>query len=92
MSHQATAPTAPTMFSKPNAKPACVQCRATERWLEKRELSLPVVDMESDAAALEFALSLGYQQAPVMWIDADNHWSGFQPDLLAKHFPKEQAA
>lgn len=87
-----TAPTQSTMFSKPNAKPACVQCNATERWLTKRGLSLPVVDMEADPAALEFALSLGYQKAPVMWIDEDTHWSGFNPIELDKHFLKEQAA
>lgn len=87
-----TAPNLPTMFSKPNAKPACVQCRATERWLEKLGLSLPVVDMEANPAALDFALGLGYQQAPVVWIDADNHWSGFNPIKLAQHFTREQAA
>lgn len=87
-----TAPKTPTMFSKPNAKPACVQCNATERWLTKRGVTIPVVDIEADPAALEFALSLGYQQAPVMWIDADNHWSGFQPDKLDEYFPAAVAA
>lgn len=66
-----------TVFSKP----ACVQCDATYRALTKYGLDYTVVDISTDAEALESVKALGYQQAPVVFADGD-HWSGFRPDRI----------
>ncbi|MDN5639854.1 MAG: glutaredoxin-like protein NrdH [Actinomycetia bacterium] len=63
-------------------KPACVQCNATYRALDKRGIFYDVVDVTEDAAALERIKELGYLQAPVV-ITEDDHWSGFRPDKIA---------
>ena len=63
------------------SKPACVQCDATYRALDKRGLDYTVVDISQDAEALDMVRSLGYMQAPVVVAD-DTHWSGFRPDLI----------
>lgn len=65
------------------SKPACVQCTATYRALDRRGVDYRVVDVTTDAAALETVRSLGYAQAPVVVTD-DAHWSGFRPDLIAQ--------
>ncbi|WP_277051059.1 glutaredoxin-like protein NrdH [Ruania albidiflava] len=66
-----------TVFSKP----ACVQCDATYRALKKHGLDYEVVDISTDAEALESVKALGYQQAPVVFAGGD-HWSGFRPDKI----------
>lgn len=63
------------------SKPACVQCDATYRALDKADVEYTVVDLTADPAALKLARSLGYLQAPVV-VAGDQHWSGFRPDLI----------
>lgn len=63
-------------------KPACVQCNATTRALDKAGLSYSLIDLMEDADALDAVKALGYQQAPVVMADGD-HWSGFRPDKIA---------
>lgn len=65
------------------SKPACVQCDATYRALDKRGIEYKVVDLTEDAEALTKVTSLGYMQAPVV-IAGEEHWSGFRPDQIAK--------
>lgn len=67
-----------TVFSKP----ACVQCNATVRALDKKGIEYDVVDMSQDMDALERVRALGYMQAPVVMAGSD-HWSGFRPDKIA---------
>lgn len=62
-------------------KPACVQCNATYRALDKRGISYDVVDVTQDDRALEHIKALGYMQAPVVETEND-HWSGFRPDKI----------
>lgn len=64
------------------SKPACVQCNATVRALDKKGIEYDVIDMSQDMDALERVRALGYMQAPVVMTDAD-HWSGFRPDKIA---------
>ena len=47
-------------------KPACVQCNATYRALDKKGIAYEVVDMSQDPAALERVRALGFMQAPVL--------------------------
>ncbi|MFV0252523.1 MAG: glutaredoxin-like protein NrdH [Beutenbergiaceae bacterium] len=66
-----------TVFSKP----ACVQCDATYRALNKHGLDYTIVDISTDEDALAEVKALGYQQAPVVFAGGD-HWSGFRPDRI----------
>lgn len=63
------------------SKPACVQCNATYRALDKRGLEYEVIDITEDPSALDRVKSLGYMQAPVVVTD-EGHWSGFRPDKI----------
>jgi len=76
-----------TVFSKP----ACVQCDATYRALDKNGLEYEVVDISVDAEALDTVKALGYQQAPVVFADGD-HWSGFRPDRIKALVKQTEAA
>ncbi|MCY0903863.1 glutaredoxin-like protein NrdH [Arthrobacter sp. H14-L1] len=64
-------------------KPACVQCNATYRALDKKGITYQSVDISQDPDALERLRALGYMQAPVVITDQD-HWSGFRPDKIAE--------
>lgn len=64
------------------SKPACVQCDATYRALDKKGLEYTVVDITQDAEALDLVRGLGYLQAPVVIAD-ETHWSGFRPDQIS---------
>lgn len=62
-------------------KPACVQCHATYKALDKRGLDYQVVDISTDDTARDYVMSLGYLQAPVV-VAGSEHWSGFRPDRV----------
>ena len=62
-------------------KPACFQCKATYRALDKAGLDYSTVDISVDADALQQVKDLGYAQAPVV-IAGEDHWSGFRPDKI----------
>ncbi|SKK91566.1 glutaredoxin electron transport component of NRDEF (Glutaredoxin-like protein) NrdH [Mycobacteroides abscessus subsp. massiliense] len=62
-------------------KPACVQCNATYKALEKQGIEFEKVDITADAEARDYVMSLGYLQAPVVVAD-NEHWSGFRPDRI----------
>ncbi|MFA5592665.1 MAG: glutaredoxin-like protein NrdH [Micavibrio sp.] len=63
------------------SKPACVQCNATYRALERAGVPYNVVDLSEDGAALAHVQSLGYRQVPVVVAGGD-HWAGFRPDKI----------
>lgn len=62
-------------------KPACVQCNATYRALDKKGIAYNAVDISIDEEALDRLKALGYQQAPVVDSPVGN-WSGFRPDKV----------
>jgi glutaredoxin-like protein NrdH len=62
-------------------KPACVQCDATKRHLDKAGLEYETIDITQNPDALDKILNMGFQAAPVVITDNDS-WSGFQPDKL----------
>lgn len=64
-------------------KPACVQCMATYRALDKLDIDYTVVDLSEDPTALQEVQDLGYFAAPVV-VTATDHWSGFRPDKIAQ--------
>lgn len=63
-------------------KPACVQCNATYRALDKHGIDYDTVDISLDDTARDYVMALGHLQAPVV-VAGDTHWSGFRPDLIS---------
>ena len=63
-------------------KPACVQCNATYKALDRQGIAYRVVDISVDTEARDYVMALGYLQAPVV-VAGDVHWSGFRPDRIA---------
>jgi glutaredoxin-like protein NrdH len=62
-------------------KPACVQCNATYKALDKAGVAYEVVDITENPDAREYVMALGYLSAPVV-VAGDDHWSGFRPDRI----------
>src|ERR1700755_1368056 len=62
-------------------KPACVQCTATYKALDKQCITYDTVDITLDPEARDYVMALGYLQAPVVVAEND-HWSGFRPDRI----------
>lgn len=62
-------------------KPACVQCNATYKALDKQGIEYSVVDITEVPEACDYVMALGYLQAPVV-VAGDDHWSGFRPDRI----------
>jgi glutaredoxin-like protein NrdH len=76
-------------------KPRCVQCDATERKFKKEGVTYAKVDVSKDETALDFIKSLGYSQAPVVYVsapDGDAHWSGYDVYEIAEHITHRSAA
>lgn len=63
-------------------KPACVQCTATHKALDRAGIPHTSIDISVDDEAREYVLALGYLQAPVVVVDGTDHWSGFRPDRI----------
>lgn len=64
------------------SKPACVQCTATYRALERQGIDFNIVDISEDMAGFDTVKQLGYMQVPVV-VAGDNHWAGFRPDMIS---------
>lgn len=64
------------------SKPACVQCTATTRALDRQGIDYTVVDVSQDAGAFALVRELGYRQVPVV-IAGEQHWAGFRPDMIS---------
>ena len=62
-------------------KPACVQCNATYKALDKQGVAYDIVDITVDTEARDYVMALGYLQAPVV-VAGNEHWSGFRPDRI----------
>ena len=62
-------------------KPACVQCKATEKAFDRAGLTYDTVDISLDDEARDYVLALGYLQAPVVEANGE-HWSGFRPERI----------
>lgn len=62
-------------------KPACMQCKATEKALKKAGLEYTTVDISVDEEARDYVMALGYVQAPVVEANGE-HWSGFRPERI----------
>ena len=63
-------------------KPACVQCEATNRMMDKLSIDYNTVDITLDTEAFDMLISKGYKSAPVVITDNDS-WAGFIPDKIS---------
>lgn len=70
--------------------PACVQCNATKRWLNKHGIAFTEINITTSPEDANAARALGYTEAPVVVVsngdpETDLHWSGFNPMSLANY-------
>ena len=63
-------------------KPACVQCEATKRMMDKLKIDYATVDVTVDTEAFEMLMEKGFKSAPVVMTDNDA-WAGFNPDKIS---------
>lgn len=63
-------------------KPACGQCGATFKVLDKARINYRKIDVTQNPEAREYVMGRGYLAMPVVYLPADEHWSGFRPDRL----------
>lgn len=63
------------------SQPACQQCIATAKFLDKLNVKYDYVDVTEEPEAYAYVRSLGYRSVPVVR-NGDEHWQGFRPDLL----------
>ena len=64
------------------SKPACVQCTATYRALDRLGVDYEIVDISQDTEALDRVRGMGYMQVPVV-VAGSQHWVGFRPDMIS---------
>lgn len=62
-------------------KPACVQCNATYKALDKNNIPYEIVDITQDSEARDAVVGMGYSSAPIV-VAGDEHWSGYRPDRI----------
>lgn len=67
--------------------PGCVQCKATVRALDNREIEYEYIDLANHADEMDYIRSLGVTAAPYVVVAVDgvpkDHWTGFRPDKIA---------
>ena len=68
-------------------KPACVQCNATKKQLDKIGADYQTVDITQQPDALDLVKGLGYHAAPVVIVTDDtgamlDHWSGYRAERI----------
>lgn len=67
-----------TVYSKPN----CQACRATYRKLNQLGLAYEHVDITEDAEAMEYVMTLGHKEAPIVVLGDGTHWGGYRQTKL----------
>lgn len=73
----------------------CPRCVWTLRRLDERGIPYREVDLSapSSAAAREYVTDdLGYTEAPVVVVSDQDHWSGFDRDLIDRITPPQEDA
>jgi glutaredoxin-like protein NrdH len=71
-------------FRRPSVRPGCQQCRLTFLSFEKAGLDFTSVDLTTNDAAPEYIPEVGYAHAPIVMVDEDPHWSGFNPTEIER--------
>lgn len=65
-------------------KPSCQQCRLTYAALDAKGIAYEIVDISEHPEAVDYIQDLdpAYLSAPVVVVDDEDHWNGFQPDHI----------
>ena len=71
------------------SKPACVQCTATTRELDRKGIAYKYIDLTKDDEAMSTVRDMGYMQAPVV-VAGSEHWAGFPPDKIGSLLAQEE--
>lgn len=66
-------------------KPGCVQCDATKRHLDTKNIPYVYEDVTENEAALKWVQDMGYQGVPVIAIGFE-HTQGFNPDWINQKY------
>lgn len=67
-----------TVFSKP----ACVQCTATYKALNRKGIEYNTVDVTQDTEAYERLMGMGVKAMPFVEVEGGDSWSGFKPEKI----------
>lgn len=69
------------------SKPSCVQCTATERNLNAKNIAYEIRDISlpENAHILEAFKEDNLMQAPIVEAPGMEPWSGFRPDLISQY-------
>lgn len=67
-----------TVYSKPN----CMQCNFTKKWLDDNKIEFKEVNVMDEPQTLMVIKSWGFQSLPVVEIEGQEPFFGFQPDRL----------
>ncbi len=62
-------------------KPACVQCDATKRTMDKLGISYETIDVTANQDAFDMLVEKGFKAMPVVNA-GDEWWSGFNPEKI----------
>jgi glutaredoxin-like protein NrdH len=62
-------------------KPACVQCDATKRTLDKLGVPYEAIDVTINQDAFDMLVEKGFKAMPVVNA-GDEWWSGFNPEKI----------
>lgn len=64
------------------SKPACVQCNAVKRWLDKNGLAYEEKQLLDHPDVMDEFRDAGFLQAPIVESEHVKTFSGFNTDLL----------
>lgn len=59
-------------------KEACPQCESTKKLMDKLGIKYSVADLMEHPEVVEKAKKMGIQSAPVVVVDENTWWGGFQ--------------
>lgn len=78
-------------------QPSCQPCKATKRWLDKRDIPYQEVDITTSPKDADAIRELGFKKAPVVIVstgdpETDLMWQDFHPGNLEKYTHSTKAA
>ena len=63
-------------------KPGCGQCMFTKKFLERNNLDFVEKDVQASDQALQEVKALGYSSLPVVLVEGQEHFNGYQAARL----------
>ena len=63
-------------------KDGCIQCVMTKKEMDKLGIKYNAINLSNDEDEKKKVKDMGYMAAPVVFVDEDDHWFGFNPDKI----------